>query len=545
MSEFRNLVNRIIEYYLETSPVFATSVGNHDYDHLLDRLDPDFRKERAATLRGFVDSLERPDALVGLSPDENIDLQVLKGALRADVLLEEEHRRWQRDPSFAVELAMYGCYVLILHEFAPLAQRGEALADRLGQVPRLLSDAKRNLTDQPDVPKLWAEMGEELARAGVGFFRDLGSSMAEQLPQSGEDLIRAGRLASAACQDYHSFLKETVVDRSSTGYSLGTSSFDQLLEHQHGLPYSSGELRNLGSEVIEQTLAEMENTAKQIDRNRSAAELIADLKEQVPPSGKLLDYYGAFVRDARRHLIDHDLVSVPERDDLVMVDTPVFARSTYPYAGYCPPAPFDEDQRGFFWVTPIDESASPEFQEQQRRGHNRGHALVVSLHEAYPGHHLQLQRANRVPSDVRKLFGTTVFVEGWALYCEEMMYETGYYPDQETRLTQLAMQLWRACRVVIDVGLHDGTMSCEEAVDLLVRTAKLERVNAEAEVKRYTQSPTQPMSYIVGKLEIMCLRNDYRRQQGAEYNLKEFHDRLLSYGSIPVGLVRSSMLEQK
>jgi uncharacterized protein (DUF885 family) len=138
-----------------------------------------------------------------------------------------------------------------------------------------------------------------------------------------------------------------------------------------------------------------------------------------------------------------------------------------------------------------------------------------------------------------------VFVEGWALYCEEMMYETGYYPDAQTRLMQLAMQLWRACRVVIDVSLHDGTMSFDDAVNLLVDTAKLERVNAEAEVRRYTQSPTQPMSYIIGKIEILRLRDDYRKQQGAAYNLKEFHDHLLSYGSIPIGLVRSLMLEQK
>jgi uncharacterized protein (DUF885 family) len=259
----------------------------------------------------------------------------------------------------------------------------------------------------------------------------------------------------------------------------------------------------------------------------------------------LIDYYTSFVLGARQHLIDHNLITVPESNDLTLVDTPIFARPTFPYAGYLPAAPLDIDQHGFFWVTPIDKMSPPESQEQQKRGHNKYQALVVSLHEAYPGHHLQLQRANQISSNVRKLFGTSVFIEGWALYCEEMMYETGYYPDAQTRLIQLAMQLWRACRVVIDVGLHDGTMSFDDAVGLLVDTAKLERINAEAEVKRYTQSPTQPMSYIVGKMEILRLRDDYRKQQGAAYSLKEFHDHLLSYGSIPIGLVRNLMLEQK
>jgi len=409
----------------------------------------------------------------------------------------------------------------------------------------LLSDAKRNLADQPKIPRVWAQMGEELAQSGVEFFRDLGSSSALQSPRIGSDLIQAGKLASAACHDYHRFLHESIVKRDSDGYSLGAKSFDELLLHQHGLSCKGVELRKLGREVIAQTLSEMDKVAMQINPNSSVAEIIANLKEQTPESQQLIDYYRAFVLGARQHLIDHNLVTVPADDDLVLVDTPVFARPTFPYAGYLPPAPFDTDQRGFFWVTPIDKKALPESQKQQQRGHNKYQASVVSLHEAYPGHHLQLQRANQVSSNVRKLFGTSVFIEGWALYCEEMMYETGYYPDAQTRLMQLAMQLWRACRVVIDVGLHDGTMSFDDAVSLLVDTAKLERVNAEAEVKRYTQSPTQPMSYIVGKMEILRLRDDYRRRQGSKYDLKEFHDHLLSYGSIPIGLVRSLMLEQK
>jgi uncharacterized protein (DUF885 family) len=544
MTEFQKLIDRIIKYYLETSPVIATSVGNHDHDHLLDRLDPDFRTQRTAKFRGFVNSLEKLATHTDLSTDERVDLQVLEGALRTEIVLEDDYCRWKRDPSFPMELAMYGCYVLVLREFAPLSQRAAALAHRLRQVPRLLNDAKRNLADQPVIPKIWAEIGEELAEAGVEFFRDLGSSSALQSPRIGSDLTQAGKLASAACQDYRRFLRESIVKRGSDGYSLGTKSFDELLLHQHGLSYKNADLRKLGQEVIAKTLSEMDKVAAQINPNLNAAEIIANLKEQTPESEPLIDYYRNFVLSARQHLIDHNLITVPECVDLTLIDTPLFARPTYPYAGYMSPAPFDTDQHGYFWVTPIDEKASPELQKQQQRGHNKYQALVVSLHEAYPGHHLQLQRANQVSSKVRKLFGTPVFVEGWALYCEEMMYETGYYPDAQTRLMQLAMQLWRACRVVIDVGLHDGTMSLDDAVNLLVDTARLERVNAEAEVKRYTQSPTQPMSYIVGKMEILRLRDDYRRHKGKEFDQKEFHDRLLSYGSIPIGLVRKLMLEQ-
>ena len=167
---------------------------------------------------------------------------------------------------------------------------------------------------------------------------------------------------------------------------------------------------------------------------------------------------------------------------------------------------------------------------------------MTAIHEAYPGHHVQLVHSNRVKSKVRRQFGTVLFAEGWALYCEELMYEEGFITKPETRLLQLKNQLWRACRVVIDVGLHTKRMSFNQAVDMLVNVAKLEHTNAVAEVKWYTYHPTYPMSYIMGKMEILKLRDDYKKLKGRAFNLKKFHDQLLSYGTIPIQMVRERML---
>jgi uncharacterized protein (DUF885 family) len=207
------------------------------------------------------------------------------------------------------------------------------------------------------------------------------------------------------------------------------------------------------------------------------------------------------------------------------------------------PAPFEQAQKGFFYVTPLDERLPPEKQEEQLQGHSSYKIAVTALHEAYPGHHLQLVKANRSNSDVRRVLGTTVFIEGWALYCEEMMYEQGFYTDPRIRLMQLKDQVWRGCRVLIDVGLHTQGMTYEQAVDMLVKRGKLERVNAEVEVNRYCMQPTQPMSYIIGKHQIMDLRKEYESWLGSKFNLREFHDKLLSYGSIPVAIVRKEMLQ--
>ncbi|MCX6826914.1 MAG: DUF885 family protein, partial [candidate division Zixibacteria bacterium] len=166
---------------------------------------------------------------------------------------------------------------------------------------------------------------------------------------------------------------------------------------------------------------------------------------------------------------------------------------------------------------------------------------VRTLHEGYPGHHLQFCFSNRLKSKVRRVFGTSVFIEGWALYCEELMKQKGFFTSAKTELIQLKDQLWRACRVVIDVRLHTGRFDFDEAVEMLVRTALIERYNAEAEVRRYSQEPTQPMSYLMGRIEIEKLSGDFRRQYPT-VTLCDFHNRLLSFGAAPVSLIRRELL---
>jgi uncharacterized protein (DUF885 family) len=169
---------------------------------------------------------------------------------------------------------------------------------------------------------------------------------------------------------------------------------------------------------------------------------------------------------------------------------------------------------------------------------------ATMVHEGYPGHHLQLSVAARLPSKVRRHFATAVFVEGWAFYCEAMMGEQGYYRDRRSRVLQFKDQLWRACRVLIDVGLQTDGMSLDQAAGMLHEVARIEGPAARGEVLRYTRSPTQPMSYAVGKHEILRLREDERRRRGAAFSLRDFHDRLLRYGSIPVSLIRERFLSE-
>ena len=227
-----------------------------------------------------------------------------------------------------------------------------------------------------------------------------------------------------------------------------------------------------------------------------------------------------------------------------VIDTPVFERMFVPYASYLKPAPFDHDQTGVFYVTPVDLSGSREEQRDQLAGHCNASIPIVVLHETYPGHHLQWQLAHRASSRLRQLSANLCFVEGWALYCEEMMWEQGFFPEPSTRLVQLRDLLFRACRCVIDVRLQSGRMTFDQAVEYLVQEAMIEPGNARREVRRYVMAPAQALCFLVGKLELLAIRDEAMARFGDRFNLNDFHAGLLSGGALPIKLVRDEIWER-
>ena len=351
----------------------------------------------------------------------------------------------------------------------------------------------------------------------------------------------AGQRARVGFLQYQEFMDRDLDAKVGGTFAIGERWLNFKLEREHLLTMDCKALEALGREHVARTKQHLEVEAKAIDPSRSWRDLIAEAKKRHPEPLRLREAYASEVDRARRFTTEKHLAPLPAGEKLSLIDTPVFERSTLPYAAYLPPAPFDEDQTGFFYVTPIDLSRRKEEQEQQLEGHNYAGLPLTVVHEAFPGHHLQLCHANRSGSRLRRLADSNVFAEGWALYCEDLMHEQGFFVDRITRLYQLKDLLWRACRVVIDVGLHTGTMSFMQAVDYLVDQAMLERVNAVIEVKRYTMTPTQPMSYLVGKLELLAIRRDAEQRLGDRFSLAEFHRALLASGTLQPALVREEL----
>ncbi|MGD9380085.1 MAG: DUF885 domain-containing protein [candidate division WOR-3 bacterium] len=534
MSEFNQLADQILESLWKNSPYVATFVGIHEYDQELDNVDADYLISVNNERKDFLNQLEALDEKK-LTPEEHIDWQLLKNFLRSNTREFEEIRYWQKNPAEYANLCVDALHILFLREFAPIEERTAAILSRMKQIPRFLKDSKRNLKD---TPQIFTKLAIETNKGGQHFLQTIAAKLGNLVPTIATDIEKASKEAAAAIDDYGRFLETKLLPESEGEFAIGAEYFNFKLKTDHMLPYTAEQILDYGHAQKRATEEALSQTARQIDKGKTWIQIVNDIKNHHPQASELLAAYKTEMERARKFIQDNDLVSIPPAETLEVIDTPAFYRPILPYAAYMNPAPFETQQKGYFFVTPVDENIPAAQQEEILRGHSFYGIPVTALHEGYPGHHLQLVHANYLKNKLRRILNTNVFIEGWALYCEEMMYDAGFYSDPRSRLLQLKDQLWRACRVIIDVQLHTKQMTYEEAVNLLVDCAKLQKVHAEKEVTRYTFSPTQPMSYLVGKRQIIELKEDYQKNTGEQFDLKKFHDRLLSFGSIPVCLIR-------
>ncbi len=540
-THFYRQAEKWLHRLMELNPVSATQLGDHRWDDRLgdysaEALEGQYR-EMLAALAEF-----RAMGADGFRLDAQIDHRLVVTIIEAFIRQHEKVRAPWRNPGGYLEEALGGVVLLLLKEFAPLPDRLRSALGRVRQVPRVLQQAQQNLIPA-EVPRVWAEVAVEQAQQAPGLFLGLLPALAAQAaPELQADLAGAGQAAAGAIQGYLGFLQDQVLPQARGDFAAGRDLFDEMLRQEHMVDYDADRLLATGWEQFHQTRAQMEAVARQIDPGKPVRDILEEAKADHPTAEGLLDAYRQAMADIRQYVLDHDIATIPPGESLRIVETPFYMRPLIPYAAYMPPGILEEQQDGVFLVTPVDPNAPPEEQEQKLKGHSRSKLPITALHEAYPGHHLQLVYANRTETVPRRMgsFLATLFIEGWAFYCEELLEQMGYIAEPVQRLGRLADQLWRAARIILDVSLHTRGMGVDQAVDFLVRECQLEPTNALAEVRRYTQSPTQPQSYLMGKLAILDLIADYRRAH-PDASLRQVHDTILSCGSLPPRLMRRQL----
>ncbi len=538
------LIDEFLELLWQSSPSNATALGEHRHDGRLVECDPAAIDGRRTSMLRLREALKRLRAGALLDPDDDLDAEVMDREADVYARLAAEARVPFRDPNYYLDEILNGLYFLLQREFAPLEVRLASAVARLRGVPRLLAQAKANLSEPVEIPDAWVASFLERAPAGTSFLVETGRRMTPQAGRQAADLGAALDAAARAMEDFERHVRASLVGQARGRFAVGRELFEFLVRRSHGLESAAPELAAWGGELARQTLLRLEAAARAIDPRGTWQDLIENWKADHPPAGELLGEYGRAIERARQFVRSARLATLPASDEFKLLATPPFHRAMSPFAAYVQPAPFERRSEGQLWVTPPDDDASPGEIDKALREHLRPGIEPTIVHEVYPGHHLQLTVASRLPSRVRRVCGTPVFVEGWAFYCEQLMAETGFYDDPRSRVLQLRDQVWRACRVVIDVGLQTGTMDVEAAAAMLVEAVRMQPKSARREVMRYVRTPTQPLSYAAGKEEIVRLREEVRRRRGAAFTLESFHDALLSYGSIPLSLVRDRLLAQ-
>jgi uncharacterized protein (DUF885 family) len=346
----------------------------------------------------------------------------------------------------------------------------------------------------------------------------------------------------AALNSYQSYLKTNVLPHANGDFKIGAANYSKKLLYDEMVDTPLDKLLEIGFQNLRQNQNEFKRVAAKIDPKRTPQQILEDLERDHPAPDKLLQTFRDTLGGLRDYLEAHHIVTVPSQVLPIVEETPPFERATT-FASMDTPGPYEQvAKEAFFNVTLPETSWKKEQVEEHMAGFNRGTIISTAVHEVFPGHYVQFLWLKEAPSKVRKLLGCSSNAEGWAHYSEQMMLDEGYgNGDLKLRLGQLQDALLRNARYIVGIQMHTGKMTYDQAIDFFVKEGYQTRVNGEREVKRGTADPTY-LYYTLGKLEILKLREDYKKQKGSAFSLQQFHDAFLKQGFPPIKIVRRALL---
>ncbi len=521
---FHALVARYLDETHALFPQVASERGLHQFEALLGENDAATHHKFSALVETTLREVEvLPDhAFAG---DDWLDRRALLALLRTERFFHVTFPHWRVNPQVHCSAAIDAIFNLVIRHAENLAKARTAIETRLAALPRFLAQGAACLREP--VP-LWTKLARQTCDGAKSFFEEIGAQLQPLSPDPAKT-ARLIREAIAALQSYaHS--AETREPGPARSFSIGRENFEFLIRERLGFSLSLPEAEALGHSLVEKLGAELKAEAKKFGRGKSVASILEAAAARWQPAGALMDEYQRVTAATKAQFQRAGFVTFPASEKCRVMPVPKYLRHQFPTAAYLQPGAFDKDQTGIFWVNDLSaEQPTPEKRAAEIRQHF-GLALTCA-HEAYPGHHLQFVIQNRHPSKLRRLCHHAIFYEGWTLWCEKQSVELGIIDYPEARLTQLHDALWRAHRIVIDCGLHSGKLSYAAAAKRLQEGVGFTAARARGDVNWYTSSPTVPMSYLLGRLEVERLHAQLVGREG--WTLRKFNDWMLSFGALP------------
>ncbi|MBZ5551598.1 MAG: DUF885 domain-containing protein [Acidobacteriia bacterium] len=556
-NEFHCFVDDFLKEYFAFHPEIATASGIHTHDHRISDFSQSGIARDSSRLKHALSRLNRIGArtgegsVEGLPPQLRLDFQIMKGTLEAALFELEEMRSWERNPSVYNDLLNASLFLLMKRAFAPLRTRVRAIIERERQIPGALAAARKNLRR---VPRMMVQLAIRQFEGTLHFLEHTLPAVATETRDPGllAEFEDSNREAMAAFSGFISFLRERLLPRGPERFGIGEYRYRRKLWLEEWVDLPLEHLLAKAHESLKENHEMFHRLGSSIDRRKDPEEILDLITRDHPAGDQVLAVTAGVLGQLQDFLVQRDLISLPPisrasgQGTLCTVnESPEFLRELT-FASLDVPGPFEKKAREYYYyVTLPDPKWSPEAREQHLRFFSHHLILTTSIHEAYPGHLVHFLWVNRHPSKVRRLFGATSHVEGWAHYCEQMMIEQGFGEgDPRLHMAQLHEAQLRLCRFIVGIEMHAGSMSFRQAKNFFIRNAHMQPVNADREAKRGVVDPTY-LVYTLGKMQLLRLREELQRRQGAGFSLKKFHNACVQNGFPPIPLLRELLLGER
>jgi uncharacterized protein (DUF885 family) len=556
--QFAALAQRYLREAPERSPINATRLGDHRFDDRLDDVSAEGWQARLAFSELYLASIGPIDRAT-LSRANQVDALLLAHELESDRFQIQTLEEWRWNPLLYTRLAGDALYNLLAREFAPAPERFENLGKRLDQMPGFLAQVREVLIPMR-VPKVHAETA---SRQNAGLIAMLDGEITAQIaalpPGLQEGLGASVAKARSALSQHQIWLDKRLIPEAKGDFRLGAALYDRKLAFALFSPLSREEIRARANAELAATRATMYDIARTVLAGRRKApptpETPSDTQRQTaikaalelayaerPQRDAVLDAARAALADTTRFVREKKIVTLPD-EPLEIIAMPEFQQGVA--LAYCDsPGPLEAGQKTFFAVSPIPSQWTRAQTQSFLREYNSRSIHDLTVHEAMPGHYLQLAHANKYPSTLRAVLASGPFIEGWAVYAEQMMVEQGYMGgDPLMKLIQLKWYLRSIVNAQLDQGVHVDGMSRQAAMKLMTESGFQEEREAAGKWTRAQLTSAQLPVYFVGAQEHLALRREAEQRLGAGFSLLDYHDKLLSYGSPPVRFARALMFD--
>jgi uncharacterized protein (DUF885 family) len=552
------------DVYFKFSPTSGTAAGLHQYDTQLEDYSAGGVEREIAALHAYEKKVAAIDASA-LDGPVAADRDILLGNIHSELLTLEVIRGWEKNPDSYSSGITNSAFVIMERPYAPANTRLRALVEREKLMPQALMEARKNLKNPA---KISTEIALEQIDGDVSFFENdvpsaffSGADGAEVATDAATkaEFAKTNAAVIAALKSYGAWMKTDLLPRSNGEYRLGAETFQKKLAYDEMVDLPLGQLLEIAMGDLRKNQVEFARIAKEVDPAKTPQEVLAELATIHPAPGDLLNAFHGTFESLIGFIREKHIISIPGDVQPTLEETPPFMRATT-FASMDPPGPFEtHSAKAYFNVTLPEKGWTAEHVAEHMASFNVGTIVSTSVHEAYPGHYVQFLWMPKFSSKIRKVLGANTNIEGWAHYCEQMMLDEGYAaaPSGATaeqvrqtkliRLGQLQDALLRDARFVNSIKLHTGQgelggkWTVDQAVDFFVKEGYQSHAVGLVETKRGTGDPTY-LYYTLGKLEIMKLREDMKKKQGAAFNLQAFHDNFMRQGFAPVKVIRKTML---